>query len=302
NWRVGQMCGDDSAVTSFCALSSGVVVHSSHYKAAAEATCSGPVTTIPLAFTIAGLPPPSPIGDRVVVTTVGHANRNKRVDEVIRAIGASARLRDRVLYVVAGPVEATERERLLAVARCVGARPPYFTGRVPDEVLHMIMAGTDVVCCLRYPAQEGGSASLISALLSGRPTLVSNHASYADVPDDLVLKCPPGNEAAAVLQHLEAILDDPDSAHAMGEKARKYAQLQYSPFTYVDRLLPALKAATRSRPAVLTALGIGRNLGRLGMTAGDPAVERLDAACVALLGESFREVLTEKNDMESAYE
>jgi len=196
-------------------------------------------------------------------------------------------LRDRLLYVVAGHVEDPERERLLALARSVGARPPHFTGWVPDEVLNMILAGTDVVCCLRYPALEGGSASLIVSMLSARPTLVSNHASYADVPDDMVLKCPPGDEAASVRHHLEAILDDPVSARAMGERAREYAQLHHSPSAYVDSLLPALFAATRAQPAVRTALGIGRQLAHLGMAPGDPAIERLDAARTALLGSSL---------------
>jgi glycosyltransferase involved in cell wall biosynthesis len=193
-----------------------------------------------------------------------------------------------VLYVVAGPLEEPERERLLALAQQLGARPPHFTGWVPDEVLHIILAGTDVACCLRYPALEGGSASLILSLLSARPTLVSNHASYAEVPEGLVLKCPPGDEAAAVRRHLEAILDDPASARAMGERARKYAQVRHSPSAYVDRLLPALEDATRAQPAVRTALGIGRNLARHGMSAGDPAIERLDAARAALLGETPR--------------
>jgi glycosyltransferase involved in cell wall biosynthesis len=269
-------------------------VHSSHYRAAAEAACGGPVATIPLAFAATDLPPPRPVGDRLVVTTVGHVNRNKRADEILHAIGASARLRDRVLYVIVGHVEEPERQRLLALARRVGARPPHITGWVPDEVLHMVMAGTDVVCCLRYPALEGGSGSLILALLSARPTLVSNHASYADVPDGLVLKCPPGDEAAAVQHHLEAILDDPASARVMGERARKYAQLQHSPSAYVDSLLPALDAATRAQPAVRTALGIGRHLARLGVAPGDPAIERLDAARAALLGEPPGGVLTDK--------
>jgi glycosyltransferase involved in cell wall biosynthesis len=303
SWRIDQMCGHDGSVAPFCALASGVVVHSSHYRAAAEAACSGPVATIPLAWAAADLPPPRAIGDRLVVTTVGHVNRNKRVDEILRAIGTSARLRDRVLYVAAGPVEEPEQERLLALARHVGARPPHFTGWVPDEVLRMIIAGTDVACCLRDPALEGGSASLVLALLSGRPTLVSNHASYADVPDGLVLKCPPGDEAAAVQHHLETILDDPASARAMGEQARKYAQRQHSPSAYVDSLLPALDAAARAQPAVRTALGIGRHLARLGMAPGDPAIERLDAARAALLGEPPGEVLTDKIKMgNSAYE
>lgn len=300
SWRVDQISGNDSLLASFCALSSGVIVHGNHYRSAAETACGGPVATIPLAFSSADVPPPKSFGDRIVLTTIGHINSNKRADETLRAIGASARLRDRVLYLLVGPVDEAERQRLLSVARHAGARPPHFTGWVPEELVSMIMAGTDVACCLRYPALEGGSASLIVSLLSARPTLVSSHASYADVPDDLVLKCPPGAEATAVMRHLEDILDNPEAALAMGKRAREYARRQHSPSSYVDHLLPILAAATCARPAVRTALSIGRTLGGLGVTSGDEAIERLEAARASLLGEPSSDVETNRNQREPA--
>ncbi len=282
-WRVERFTAGRGSVAPFCGLASGVIVHGEHCRAEAEAACAGPVAVVPLSWTTPELPPPRPIEGRLVVTTVGHVNSNKRADAVIRALGASARLRERVLYILAGPCEDDERERLLALARRVGAPEPHFTGWVPDEMLRMLLAGTDVISCLRFPALEGGSASLILALLSGRPTLVSDHASYAELPDGLVLKCPPGQEAGAVLHHLETILDDPDSARAMADRARAYARARHAPAAYVDRLLPALDAATRAQPAVRTAIAIGRGLLDLGMLPGDPVTERLQSALSGLL-------------------
>ncbi len=223
-WRVDRflrrIADDASSIVAVCSMASGAVVHGPHYRKAAEVGCPGSVTSLPLAYTADDLPAARPIGDRLVVTTIGHMNRNKRAGEVIRALGASQRLRDHVSYILVGPVEAKEQASLLALARQVGAREPQFTGWVSEEVLRMLIAGTDVMCCLRYPALEGGSASMITAMLSGRPTLVSDHASYAEVPDDLVMKCAPGHEAADVTRHLETIFDDPSGARAMGERAR----------------------------------------------------------------------------------
>jgi glycosyltransferase involved in cell wall biosynthesis len=286
-WRIDRMVKSDDLVASLCALASGVVVHSGHYRAAAEAACAGPVAIIPLAWAFADLPPPRDIGNRLVVTTFGHVNANKRAEAVIRAIGASARLRNSVFYLLVGHVEDAERERLLALAARVGTPPPHFTGWVPDEILRMMLAGTDVVSCLRHPGIEGGSASLILAMLSGRPTLVSDHASYAEVPDGVVLKCPPGDETAAVMHHLEAILDNPGAARLMGDQARAYARARHAPSAYVDRLLPALDAATRAQPAVRTAIAIGRRLAEFGMMEGDPAAHRFDAELAGLLGTSW---------------
>ena len=287
-WRVARLfdgLGDDpSGLSPLCALASGAVIHAPHYRAAVEAACPGPVTTIPLSHTFEALPPPRTIGERLVVTTIGHVNSNKRAGEVIRALGASERLRDHTLYMLAGPVESEERARLLALARRVGAPEPYFAGWVPDEVLRTLMTGTDVFCCLRYPALEGGSGSLIFSMLSARPTLVSDHASYGEVPNGLVMKCTPGQEAAHVMHHLETILDDPVSARMMGERAREYALHRFSPATYTATLLQALDAATRAMPAIRTARRVGRRFAEIGMRPGDPAVERMDAALTEMFG------------------
>ena len=120
--RLREALGNDpSGLGPLCALASGAVVHGSHYRAAVEAACPGPVATIPLSLTHEALPPPRPIGDRLVVTTIGYVNRNKQAEEVIRALGASERLRDRAVYMLVGPVESEEQERLMALARQVGA-------------------------------------------------------------------------------------------------------------------------------------------------------------------------------------
>ena len=141
---------------------------------------------------------------------------------------------------------------------------------LPAATLHILLVGVDVICCLRHPVLEGGSASLLLALRSGRPTLVSDQGSYAEVPDELVLKCPPGREAAHVLHHLETVLDDPRAAEDMGRRARDYAESVHSPEAYVAALLPFLERAARAAPAIMARRRIGRTLAELGLPS-DPA-------------------------------
>lgn len=246
----------------------GAVVHGRHYRARVEALCPGPVATIPLAFDVPALPPPRPIGDRLVAATIGHVNANKRVDQVIRAIGASPRLREAVHYLVIGDIHDAERARLTGLADRVGAPRPDFTGWVSDTTLRILLAGVDVICCLRHPVLEGGSASLVLALRSARPTLVSDQGSYAEVPDDLVLKCPPGREAAHVLHHLETVLDDPRAARDMGRRARAYAEAVHSPEAYTAALLAVLERAARAAPAIMARRRIRRTLSELGLPRG----------------------------------
>ena len=110
------------------------------------------------------------------------------------------------------------------------------------------LAAVDAICCLRNPVLEGASASLILAMRTGRPVLVSDHGPYAEIPDGLVLKCRPGHEATDVRLHLEALLADPAPARAMAQRARAYAKATFTASGYVDRLLPISIASLRACP------------------------------------------------------
>src|SRR6185437_6816191 len=202
-------------------------------------------------------PPPRRLAERLVIATIGHINENKCADEVLRAIGASPRLRQRTSYFLIGPVESHVKARLIDVARRAGAPEPHFTGWVPDTILHALMTGLDAICCLRHPVMEGGSASLISAMLSARPTLVSDQGVYGALPEGLVMKCRPGAEAAHVMNHLESILDAPVAAQAMGKRARDYAVVVNAPRAYAAMLVSALEASVRVAPSIRTGRAIG---------------------------------------------
>jgi glycosyltransferase involved in cell wall biosynthesis len=145
------------------------------------------------------------------------------------------------------------------------------------------LASVDAICCLRNPVLEGASASLILAMRSGRPVLVSDHGPYADVPDGLVLKCRPGAEAIDVRLHLEALLADPAPARAMARRARAYAEATFTASGYAERLLAHVDQVTETLPAVRAAMGLGRVLAGFGMAPDDPAGMRVADALDNLL-------------------
>ena len=267
----------------FAAFAAGAVVHANHYADRVRSVCPGPVDVIPLAFEGYALPPAREIGPEVVVATVGHVNRNKRVADMLRAMAGSAPIRERVRYRLIGPVEPAERAALGELARSLGVPEPEFTGWVEEADMPRHLAAVDAICCLRNPVLEGASASLILAMRSGRPVLVSDHGPYADVPDGLLLKCRPGHEATDVRLHLEALLADPAPARAMAERARAYAAETFTAGRYVDRLLALVDRATEGLPAVRAGMAIGRTLAGFGMAPDDPAGARVAAALDDLL-------------------
>ena len=274
-----------SMVEWFAAFAAGAVVHANHYAERVRSACPGPVDVIPLTHEDVSLPPPPPldVGREAVVATVGHVNPNKRGAEVLRAMAASPVLRERARYLMIGPVEPAERAALQDLARSLGAPAPEFSGWVDDAEMRRRLASVDAICCLRSPVLEGASGSLILAMMSGRPVLVSDHGSYAEIPDGLVLKCRPGAEAPDVQRHLEALLADPAPARAMAERARAYAEATFTASGYADRLLSHLDRVTETLPAVRAGLRLGQTLGGFGMPPDDPAGLRVADALDDLL-------------------
>jgi glycosyltransferase involved in cell wall biosynthesis len=267
----------------FAAAGIGAVVHARHYESRARAACAGPVACLPLAYDCPPAPPPRAIRAPATLVTIGHLNPNRRVDEIIRALTLSPRLGNCRLSVV-GPCDPADRDSLLGLAGQLGVAPPRFTGWVGEAELLRHRDEADVLCCLRSPVLEGASGAVIMAMLSARPTLVSDHGCYAEIPDDCVYKCRPGAEAADIARHLEAILDDPEAARQVGLRAAAYARRRHAVGAYVDGLLPLLEAAAAGAPALRTGLGLGRVLAEIGAGPDDPASQRIAAALAALLG------------------
>lgn len=256
-------------------MAAGIVTHTEFWKPRMQAACSGRVDVLPLAYPDVGMPLPRPLGEKVVIATIGHINSNKRADQVLLAIASDPNLRARCEYRLLGHVEGPEREHLERLAGDLGLPPPRFTGWLSDEALQAEVAEADVIACLRHPVLEAGSASLVTAMYASRPILVSRQGVYAEVPEGIVLHCAPGQEADDVAAHLRTILADPDAALAMGRRARAHAVQFHSAARYVDLLLPAVVAATEAAPAIAAARRLGKFLGRFDIGLGDPSVSRI---------------------------
>jgi glycosyltransferase involved in cell wall biosynthesis len=209
-----------------------------------------------------------------VLATIGHINSNKQAEQVLRAIASDPVLRERCEYRLLGLVEPDEQARLTDLSDSLGLPPPRFTGWLEDDALRAEMAEVDVICCLRSPLLETGSASLVTAMRSARPVLVSDHGAYADVPRDLVMRCEPGNEAEAIVRHLRSLLEVEGLAAELGRRGRAYTFEANSAASYVNALLPAMEAATAAGPQISMARTLGGHLGRWGLTRNHPQAAR----------------------------
>lgn len=256
----------------------GAIAHAHHYAERLSDQCPGPIAVIPLAFDVPGLPPPPTTWDRIRIGVVGHANANKRIDQIILAIGASYLLRMRCRVRVIGSAEPERRQELTALARDLGVEPPEFTGWVSDEDLRWQLRDVDVISCLRNPVLEGASASMILGLLSGRPTLVTHHGSYGEVPDNAVLACSPDHEARDVLRHLERLLREPGLGARTGAAGRAFATGRHTASAYAEALEPILKRVASAKPIDDARRSLRETLVEFGLDREDHAVLRILAA------------------------
>lgn len=214
-----------------------------------------------------GLPEDAP-----VLGSFGFQTPIKRTEVALRALAAPGL--ERVHLLIAG--EAARIMDLEGEARRAGvAERVHVTGFLPFADFEDAIAACDLCLNLRYPTAGETSASLLRVLAAGRPAMVSDHAQFADLPREVALRVPLGDEEptalAALLRHL---LARPDGLAAMGEAARRYVAREHDPAraaaAVVEACLelagltpPALGGAPWPTPPPASSLAWGHLPGRL---------------------------------------
>ncbi|MGX1305307.1 glycosyltransferase involved in cell wall biosynthesis [Amorphus suaedae] len=261
---------------------SGAVVHAEHYRKRVDQACAGPVVKIPLGAAYPDMPPVPQWWGRLTIACIGHANPNKRIDQLLLAVAASPVLRNVCRIRVIGPTEEGERRRMERLAATLGVDRPEYTGWVSDEELRWQLRDVDVISCLRSPVFEGASASLILGMASGRPTAVSSHGCYVDPPDEMLMHCRPGNEALDLMLHLEHFLDDPEWGLKLGRRAQDYARTHMSPAAYADALLAFLRSSPQARTRSESLVAVRALAEGLKLPWNEPGLRRMESVVAEL--------------------
>jgi len=155
----------------------------------------------------------------VVVATFGLVTPEKRLSSLARVVAAGD---PRLRLLVVGPVP--DRAAVDAVLAASGAVPrTVVTSRVPLEALAVHAAAADIVVHLRWPTGRETSAALLRVLGQGRPTIVSDLAHQAGLPDEAVWRVDPADEEASLARAVRALADDPLRRERMGRAAEAYA-------------------------------------------------------------------------------
>ena len=193
-----------------------------------------------------GLPSGKPI-----IGSFGFQTPMKRTESAVRAL-AEPGLKQAHLM-VAGEVAPILRLEELAEEIGVEDRL-HVLGFLPFEDFEAGIAAADVALNLRYPTAGETSASLLRILAVGRPVLVSDHAQSADLPDDVVIKVPLGDdEPQSLARQLAEMLAEPDRLQAMGRRARAYVETLHRPADAAQAMVDACREWAQLDPPEIPA-------------------------------------------------
>jgi glycosyltransferase involved in cell wall biosynthesis len=270
----------------------GVVTHSEFLREAVEKVYSGPVKRISLAYE-AG---PAEAGysrkdlgvpdDNVLAVTVGHVNPNKRVQEVIEALGRDRELARKLTYAVIGPCGGEYRDGLLeAIRRYRLENTVLLLGYMPDDRMTSYLANADFCINLRYPAMEGGSASLAEEMLHGKPVLVMNAGCYREVPDDCVVKINPEREERELPRALKKLITDSGWRHEVGGRGQQFAQASFRAERYASEFLAFLEEVKSVMPVLQYLDRMASHLRRMGVSREMVLVDTVARESAELFGE-----------------
>lgn len=239
-----------------CAMASAVVSHSHWGMSRVAQSCAGPLRVLPLPYDAPSCSDPAsaqdsdlPTGDITHVLTVGHVNANKRIDSVIRAIGASPVLRTCISYRLCGLIDPLVAKDLGDLAQDLGVRL-IISGETDDAALRQAMNDAHIVCCLRWPSFEAASATTIEGLLYGKAVVVTDAAFYRELPDECVRKISPLNEIPELTQVLEELCLDPGARRSMARRGQAWAERTFSADNYARQLADLSAGVAAARPAL----------------------------------------------------
>ncbi len=161
--------------------------------------------------------------DHVIVAAFGMMTPEKRLDSIARAIALAAARDPRIRLLLVGPlqdpswVEATLHRHGVQSSSLA-------TGRVAIEELPSYMEAADIVVHLRYPTARETSAALLRVLAQGRPTIVSDLAQQADIPDAAVCRVDLAEEAGELPRAILALAADPERRRLLGRAAADHVR------------------------------------------------------------------------------
>ena len=223
----------------------GLVVHSRTVRDLVRASgYTGPVWLVPHpAWPIHDIAP-ARVAAGPVIGCFGVVNASKRIPELLTATAAVRESHPDVTLLLVGPTspgfDLDRRLQRLGLAEGGLVREGW-----ADEVrLWSLIAGCDIAVNLRHPTMGETSGSVIRALSLGKPLVVSDVGWFSELPGEVALRIPPGDDEVDVLAAaLELLVTRADVRAAMGAAGAELARREHDLSRVAELYAAALEEA-----------------------------------------------------------
>lgn len=164
--------------------------------------------------------------EEIIFGCFGFIGKTKRIDKILQAL---ARIQSQIpnfTLVIVGEGEPLEP---WITKFGLSARVKLY-GFVTEEEYVRLLSACDIVINLRYPSMGETSATLMQAFALAKPCLVTNHAWFAELPDNVVIKIP--FDEAEITRLSTALLELTQSEQKrldLGERAHAWVLANCSP-------------------------------------------------------------------------
>ena len=158
-----------------------------------------------------------------LIGVFGFLKPYKRIAESLRAVARLVRIHPEVRMILVGEEHQDFPVRRLISQLDLG---PFvrLLGHVDISEFEQCIGAVDICLNLRYPTDGETSGTLLRALGLGRAVVVSDVGSFSDLPDEICLKVPVGQDEVDIIgRYLDLLVTRPEAARAMGAAARDYA-------------------------------------------------------------------------------
>lgn len=166
--------------------------------------------------------------NEVIIGCFGWVNDNKRPHVVMHALRALIADGYAVKLCFWGDCNANSIMSLISESGVENS--VYIAGYMDKKEYEVALAITDIVVNLRYPSMGESSGTLCEAMKYGKAIIVSDLNQYKEFPDEVCWKLPiDSNEETILKIYLKYLIDNPSIREIMGENARNYADVVFSP-------------------------------------------------------------------------
>lgn len=134
-----------------------------------------------------------------IVASFGVVHSRKRIAQALEAFAGIVSEFPQAVYVLVGPLFQFDLDNLVVDLGLEGR--VLATGRVDDETFNRYLSAADIGVNLRYPLEGETSSTALRIMSYGKPTLVTNAGSLAELPDSCVVRVDPGPHEVIQVRH-----------------------------------------------------------------------------------------------------